>query len=113
MGSVNKFCCTSLEAGTKGLGILSIILGCIGTLLGIGIFVIKDNEEMIKTLQLKIVNEQEINDQAEEEIIQLRIELDNLKKEISDNKTEQEQNVGLLEEQKETEKLKDLNLQVN
>jgi len=74
---------------------------------------LKDNEEMIKTLQLKIVNEQEINDQAEEEIIQLRIELDNLKKEISDNKTEQEQNGGLLEEQKETEKLKDLNLQAD
>merc|ERR1719320_2405811 len=44
-----------------------------------------DYEETICNLQQKIINEQEINDQAEEEIIQLRVEIGNLKKEIQSN----------------------------
>merc|ERR1719431_698744 len=43
---------------------------------------VTDFEETISNLQKKIMNEQEINDQAEEEIIELRLEIGNLKKEI-------------------------------
>ena len=42
----------------------------------------KDNQQMIKNLQQKVINEQQINEQSEEEIIQLRIELDNISKEL-------------------------------
>ena len=42
----------------------------------------EDNQQMIKNLQQKVINEQQINEQSEEEIIQLRIELDNIKKEL-------------------------------
>ena len=42
----------------------------------------EDNQQMIKNLQQKVINEQQINEQSEEEIIQLRIELDNISKEL-------------------------------
>ena len=42
----------------------------------------KDNQQMIKNLQQKVINEQQINEQSEEEIIQLRIELDKISKEL-------------------------------
>jgi len=41
----------------------------------------EENEKIIKNLQQKIVNEQEINKQSEDEIINLKIELDNIKQE--------------------------------
>ena len=42
-----------------------------------------DEEEMSNLMQ-KIVKEQEINEQSENEIIQLRIELDNVRKETGE-----------------------------
>merc|ERR1719167_810346 len=41
-------------------------------------------DRIILNLQEKVVNEQLINEQSEEEIIQLRIELENVKKELDD-----------------------------
>merc|ERR1711868_105564 len=43
--------------------------------------VVEEYEEEMSNLMQKIVKEQEINEQSENEIIQLRIELDNVRKE--------------------------------
>ena len=46
--------------------------------------VVEEYEEEMSNLMQKIVKEQEINEQSENEIIQLRIELDNVRKETGD-----------------------------
>ena len=43
--------------------------------------VVEEYEEEMSNLMQKIIKEQEINEQSENEIIQLRIELDNLRRE--------------------------------
>ena len=43
--------------------------------------VVEEYEEEMSNLMTKIIKEQEINEQSENEIIQLRIELDNIRRE--------------------------------
>merc|ERR1711936_387083 len=51
---------------------------------------IKNDTKMIEDLQQKIINEQQLNEQAEDEIIQLRIEIDNLRKEKQNDNNSKE-----------------------
>ena len=46
--------------------------------------VVEEYEEEMSNLMQKIIKEQEINEQSENEIIQLRIELDNLRREAGE-----------------------------
>merc|ERR1711892_1065765 len=71
---------------------------------------LEDPELTIQNLQQKIMNEQEINDQSEVEIIQLRMEITGLEKEIenkSERKLSTDEDSCLLESKdREIEKLK-------
>ena len=48
--------------------------------------VVEEYEEEMSNLMQKIIKEQEINEQSENEIIQLRIELDNIRRQTGTNK---------------------------